>query len=117
MASKTKTTLEYSKEELIAALKDALARREEALNTFDKDLAKWRETAPAKFLAAVEAYDPAKPNYFLDFGPPHRPQACSDWKMKDLNHEIARIGLVHGDIVKLRNDDSIFTYIGEGPCE
>lgn len=118
MKTKARYMQEYSKEDLIQALKDALARRAEAIDTFEKDLARWREESPAKFAAAVEAYDPEKKYvHFPDFDPPKRSEACADWRIKDLNREIARIGLVAGDVIKLRQDDSIFGYIGEGACE
>ena len=123
MATRTKPGtlyLVYSKEELITALKDTKTRIEETILSYEEKVAKWKEEAPVKFAEWVNNYDPTSSKHWnpsmSGFEPPKLSNACSDYRVQNLNRYIARIGLVSEDTVKLRNDDDIWTYIGLGEC-
>ena len=124
MTTKTRASTvltDYKKEELITALKDALKRREAMIGTFEENLAKWRKNSVKEFTEWVKSYDPEISKHYghnLDkFAPPRLEQACQDFRIKGLHTLIARIGLVSGDVIRLRADDVIWSYIGEGACE
>ena len=122
MATKSRSVLltEYNKWELITVLKDAKARIDETILSHEEAFAKWKIEAPDKFANFVEDMNIDNIRWtdtrLSDFAPPRKSQACSDYRIQNLNREIARVGLVQGDTIRLRADDNIWTYIGLGEC-
>lgn len=111
MTTKSRSVLltDYSKEELITSLKDAKSRIEEAILSHEEAFAKWKEEAPTRFAEYVAGVEIDKIGYVhIDsFKPPLLKDICKDWRVQSLNKAIARIGLINGDVVRLRADDDI----------
>lgn len=116
----------YKKEDVIAGLKDARARIEEGILSYEKAMERWKVEAPARFLAYVQEFEVPKSAYdrrrhinMDSFAPPRQHDACDDYRIGTINKAIARIGMMAEDqdgVIKLRRDDEIFASVGLGEC-
>jgi hypothetical protein len=115
MASTRVATAAYDKGTILKGLRDHEAIVLTMVKTWEDKVQEWKETAPTRFAELVAQWKPGDGDYDLRqlATPPTRSRACDDYRVQGINHCIARVDAMAGDVIKLRTDDTVFSYIGD----
>lgn len=119
-----KGNIRVNKQLLIKALQNTELAVMGALESYEEEVQKWRETVVDQFSEFVRVFDPKTGQpHFQDykFSPPRKVDMCHDWRITALNKHIARVSTMQGsaktpDTLTIRNDDDIWTYVGIEAC-